>query len=53
MQTLHYLTLTVFIPPLLSIFAEPTSLQYEGGAANVGKQFLPRPTAGHVIAPQV
>ena len=38
MQTLHYLTLSVFIPPLLNIFAEPSSLHYEGGAANVGKQ---------------
>ena len=53
MQTLHYLTLTIFIPPLLSIFAEPTSLHYEGGATNIGKQPPPRPTPSHVIAPQV
>ena len=37
MQTLHYLTLSFLIPPLLSLFAEPSSLLYEGGAANVGK----------------
>ena len=36
MQTLHYLTLAVLIPPLLALFAEPRSLEYEGGAANVG-----------------
>ncbi|OBZ74022.1 Protein SYS1 [Grifola frondosa] len=36
MQTLHYITLAVLIPPLLTIFAEPSSLEYEGGAANVG-----------------
>lgn len=36
MQTLHYLTLSLLIPPLLAVFAEPTSLMYEGGAANVG-----------------
>ncbi|KAG9313220.1 integral membrane protein S linking to the trans Golgi network-domain-containing protein [Chiua virens] len=36
LQTLHYLTLSLLIPPLLALFAEPTSLVYEGGAANVG-----------------
>lgn len=36
MQTLHYLTLSIITPPLLATFAEPTSLNYEGGAANVG-----------------
>lgn len=36
MQTLHYLTMSLLIPPLLAIFAEPESLAYEGGAANVG-----------------
>jgi len=35
-QTLHYLTLSILIPPLLNLFAEPNSLSYEGGAANVG-----------------
>ncbi|RDB18482.1 hypothetical protein Hypma_000317 [Hypsizygus marmoreus] len=48
-RTLHYLTLSIFIPPLLSIFAEPTSLNYEGGAANVGmimdwREMAGRPT---------
>ena len=36
MQTLHYLTLSVLIPPLLSFFAEPGALFFEGGATNVG-----------------
>jgi hypothetical protein len=36
MQTLHYLTLSILIPPLLDLFAEPNSLLYEGGAASVG-----------------
>ena len=35
-QTIHYIALSVFIPPLLSLFAEQSSLNYEGGAANVG-----------------
>jgi hypothetical protein len=41
MQTLHYLTLSVIIPPLLAAFAEPSSLKYEGGAANVGASIFP------------
>ncbi|TFK19412.1 hypothetical protein FA15DRAFT_760054 [Coprinopsis marcescibilis] len=36
MQTLHYLTLCILVPPLLTIFAEPISLNYEGGASNIG-----------------
>lgn len=36
MQTLHYLTLALLAPPLLSLFAEPSSVEYEGGATNVG-----------------
>ena len=36
MQALHYLTLSILIPPLLWVFAEPNALIYEGGAANVG-----------------
>jgi hypothetical protein len=36
LQSLHYLTLTLLVPPLLSLFAEPGSLEYEGGAFNVG-----------------
>jgi len=35
MQTLHYVTLAVLIPPLLMIFAKPDALEYEGGAASV------------------
>ncbi|KAF8642999.1 hypothetical protein AX16_009244 [Volvariella volvacea WC 439] len=46
MQTLHYLTLSLFIPPLLSYFAEPTALAYEGGAANVGMVMDWREMAG-------
>ncbi|KAL4062524.1 integral membrane protein S linking to the trans Golgi network-domain-containing protein [Scleroderma yunnanense] len=49
MQTLHYLTLSVLIPPLLVVFAEPAALLYEGGAANVGmvmdwREMTGRPT---------
>ncbi|THU97686.1 hypothetical protein K435DRAFT_662320 [Dendrothele bispora CBS 962.96] len=49
MQTLHYLTLSLCVPPLLSLFAEPTSLTYEGGASNVGmimdwREMAGRPT---------
>ena len=40
MQILHYLTLSIIIPPLLAIFAEAKSLAYEGSAANVGKILL-------------
>lgn len=40
MQALHYLTLSVIIPPLLAAFAERSSLQYEGGAASVGASKL-------------
>lgn len=36
LQTLHYLTLAILVSPMLSIFAERNSLEYEGGAANVG-----------------
>ncbi|KAG0151886.1 hypothetical protein CROQUDRAFT_56331 [Cronartium quercuum f. sp. fusiforme G11] len=35
LQALHYLTLSVLIPPLLIVFAKPTPLEYEGGPANV------------------
>ncbi|KAF8722637.1 hypothetical protein AX14_009739 [Amanita brunnescens Koide BX004] len=40
-QCLHYLTLSILVPPLLSIFAESTLLNYEGGAANVGEYVFP------------
>ncbi|KAF8888070.1 integral membrane protein S linking to the trans Golgi network-domain-containing protein [Infundibulicybe gibba] len=46
MQTLHYLTLCIFTPPLLSFFAESTSLTYEGGASNVGMVMDWREMAG-------
>ncbi|KAF7289410.1 hypothetical protein HMN09_01334400 [Mycena chlorophos] len=46
MQSLHYLTLSVCVPPLLSILAEPGSLNYEGGAANVGMVMDWREMAG-------
>ncbi|KAK0501820.1 integral membrane protein S linking to the trans Golgi network-domain-containing protein [Armillaria luteobubalina] len=36
MQTLHYLTLSLLVPPLLDIFADPAALEYHGGASNVG-----------------
>ncbi|CAO1617334.1 unnamed protein product [Sympodiomycopsis kandeliae] len=37
-QSLHYLTLCIFIPPLLSLLplSSPSSLEFEGGAAQVG-----------------
>ncbi|PIL30279.1 hypothetical protein GSI_07459 [Ganoderma sinense ZZ0214-1] len=49
LQTLHYLTLSFLIPPMLVIFAESGSLEYEGGAANVGmimdwREMAGRPT---------
>ncbi|KAF8815433.1 hypothetical protein BYT27DRAFT_7194437 [Phlegmacium glaucopus] len=49
MQTLHYLTLSIIIPPLLAIFAESKSLAFEGGAANIGmimdwREMAGRPT---------
>ncbi|KAG6836691.1 hypothetical protein H0H93_004802 [Arthromyces matolae] len=40
MQTLHYLTLSILVPPLLSFFAEPTSLLYEGGATNIAGMIM-------------
>jgi len=46
MQTLHYLTLSILIPPLLAFVAEPTSLAWEGGAANVGMVMDWREMAG-------
>jgi len=46
MQTLHYLTLSFLIPPLLNLFAEPNSLLYEGGATNIGMVMDWREMAG-------
>lgn len=49
MQSLHYLTLSVIVPPFLSFLAEPTSLDYEGGASSIGmimdwREMAGRPT---------
>ncbi|KAI5120960.1 hypothetical protein M0805_001664 [Coniferiporia weirii] len=46
LQALHYLTLSLLIPPLLWVFAEPNALAYEGGAANVGMVMDWREMAG-------
>ena len=46
MQSLHYLTLSILIQPLLSLFAEPNSLLYEGGAASIGMVMDWRKMAG-------
>lgn len=35
LQALHYLSLSLLLPPLLSLFASPTLLSYEGGAASI------------------
>jgi hypothetical protein len=35
-QPLHSLTLALLVPTLLSLVADPGSLEYEGGAFNVG-----------------
>ncbi|GAA5980775.1 hypothetical protein JCM11641_002645 [Rhodosporidiobolus odoratus] len=36
LQALHYLTLAVLLPILLSFFANPDLLRYEGGASSIG-----------------
>lgn len=46
LQALHYLTLSLLIPPLLWVFAEPNALSYEGGPANVGMVMDWREMAG-------
>lgn len=46
LQALHYLTLSILIPPLLWFFAEPNALNYEGGALNVGMVMDWREMAG-------
>ncbi|KAF9268091.1 hypothetical protein L218DRAFT_954472 [Marasmius fiardii PR-910] len=50
MQTLHYLTLCLLVPLLLKTFAEPVSLLYEGGAANIGMMMDWREMAGRPTA---
>ncbi|SCZ95095.1 BZ3500_MvSof-1268-A1-R1_Chr11-3g03599 [Microbotryum saponariae] len=49
LQTLHYLTLALLLPPLLSRFASSTLLGYEGGPSSVSvvmdwREFIGRPT---------
>ncbi|KAF8585400.1 hypothetical protein K439DRAFT_1632639 [Ramaria rubella] len=49
MQSIHYLTLCLLVPPLLTIIAEPNALAYEGGAASVAvimdwREMSSRPT---------
>ncbi|KAI0315044.1 integral membrane protein S linking to the trans Golgi network-domain-containing protein [Amylostereum chailletii] len=46
MQSLHYLTLATLAPPLLAVFAESSSLDYEGGATSVGMLMDWREMAG-------
>ncbi|KAG7443983.1 uncharacterized protein BT62DRAFT_981884 [Guyanagaster necrorhizus] len=54
MQTLHYLTLSLFTPPLLTLFADPQALEYTGGPSNVGMimdwREMSDPTRGWVVA---
>ena len=50
-QYLTYLTLAQLAPPLLSLFAEPGSLEYEGGAFNVGT--LKGPLYSHFASPMI
>ncbi|KAM0746867.1 hypothetical protein T439DRAFT_306320 [Meredithblackwellia eburnea MCA 4105] len=35
LQALHYLSLSLLMPPLLSLFASPTLLAYEGGPTSI------------------
>ncbi|KDE07768.1 hypothetical protein MVLG_02038 [Microbotryum lychnidis-dioicae p1A1 Lamole] len=49
LQTLHYLTLALLLPPLLSRFASSSLLGYEGGPSSVSvvmdwREFIGRPT---------
>ena len=49
LQAAHYLVLCLFTPLLLYLFAEKGSLEYEGGALNVGmimdwREMAGRPT---------
>jgi hypothetical protein len=46
LQSLHYLTLSLLIPPFLSYFADPLSLSVEGGASNVAMVMDWREMAG-------
>ncbi|SPO29897.1 uncharacterized protein UTRI_06174_B [Ustilago trichophora] len=45
-QALHYLILATLLPPFLAIFAETSSLMFEGGPTQVGMVFDWRQIAG-------
>lgn len=45
-QTIHYLILATLVPPMLAIFAETSSLMFEGGPTQVGMVFDWRQIAG-------
>ncbi|SPO29225.1 uncharacterized protein UTRI_06174 [Ustilago trichophora] len=45
-QALHYLILATLLPPFLAIFAETSSLMFEGGPTQVGMVFDWRQMAG-------
>ena len=34
MQAIHYLTLCLVVPPILTVFADPVALAYEGQCAS-------------------
>ncbi|KAL4400315.1 hypothetical protein ACI68E_003232 [Malassezia pachydermatis] len=49
LQTIHYILLAAFVPPLLAIFTEKAALRFEGGPAQVGmmldwREIASRPT---------
>jgi len=46
LQSLHYITLSFLIPPLLAMFAEPHALAHQGGAASVSMVMDWREMAG-------
>ena len=49
-EALHYLTLGVLVPSLLSIFTNPSSLTYEGGSTNASRIMDWRELTGHPTA---
>jgi len=56
LQSLHYLTLSVILPPLLYVFTNPLSLwYYNGGATTVGmvmdwREMASQPTVGRGVS---
>lgn len=46
LQTIHYLILAALLPPFLAIFADTSSLMFEGGPTQVGMVFDWRQVAG-------